>query len=267
MPSRASASPCGSPRAPGEPQQRVVAGGNGEGSVGEVQQGGPDRDALCLVAVQQRRVGDVAAGKGELPAQIDRVLDAGVHALGARWAVDVGGVAGQEDAAGAVAAGAVGLAPAPVDAEVARPDRVVQPQAAGGAAVGDALELVERHRGVGVGGWPHRQQPPRGGGAEREEEQHGLAEVGVGPAGLQPVDLQVGEQEGLRVGGAFEGDAGLLRVAAIDQLPRHAVTGEDLERSWLDGQGAGLVDTVGLTVDEPEPDAEGAHHGDSPWTR
>jgi len=56
----------------------------------------PDRPALGVVAVQQRRSGHVANHVRKLPAQVDRVLDAGVHALGADRAVHVGGVAGQE---------------------------------------------------------------------------------------------------------------------------------------------------------------------------
>jgi hypothetical protein len=46
-------------------------------------------------------------------------------------------------------------------------------------------------------------------------------------AGLQPVDLQVGEQEGLRVGGAFEGDAGLLADCALSTVAADQVTGAD----------------------------------------
>jgi len=41
-------------------------------------------------------------GRGELPAQVGRVLDAGIHALTARRGVDVGGVASKQDAAQAV---------------------------------------------------------------------------------------------------------------------------------------------------------------------
>jgi len=47
----------------GQPQESVACGGDGEGAVGEVQHGASDRGAFGLVAVQQRRVGDAAAGQ------------------------------------------------------------------------------------------------------------------------------------------------------------------------------------------------------------
>ena len=69
-----------------------------------------------------------------------RFLDAGVHALRAGRAVDVGGVAGEEDAAGPVAGGVAVMQP-----EVGQPDRVAQPQAAAGVGVGDGLQVGEGH--------------------------------------------------------------------------------------------------------------------------
>ena len=55
------------------------------------------------------------------------------------------------------------------------------------------------------------------GRAEREEEEHaGLAEEGVRDVALQvAVDLEVCEHERLRVGAAFEGDAGAVANAAV----------------------------------------------------
>jgi hypothetical protein len=41
----------------------------------------------------------------DLPPEVDRVLDAGVHALAAGWRVDVGGVAGEKHRSVAVAVG------------------------------------------------------------------------------------------------------------------------------------------------------------------
>jgi hypothetical protein len=64
-----------------------------------------DRTAFGVVGVQQRLVGLAAGHDGELSARVPGVLDAGVHALGAGRAVDVGGVAGQEHQAGTVAGG------------------------------------------------------------------------------------------------------------------------------------------------------------------
>ena len=57
-----------------------------------------DGAALDRVAVEQARGGG-RADEGELPGEVEGVLHAGVHALAAGGAVDVGGVAGEEDAA------------------------------------------------------------------------------------------------------------------------------------------------------------------------
>ena len=57
------------------------------------------------VAVQQRVGGPAGGDQGELPAQVVRVGDTGVHALATGWGVDVHGVAGQQHAAAAVSAG------------------------------------------------------------------------------------------------------------------------------------------------------------------
>ena len=63
------------------------------------------RAPFGAVAVQQV-IGRSAGGdQGELPAQVVRVHDPGVHALAARWGVDVHRVTGQQHAAAAVGAG------------------------------------------------------------------------------------------------------------------------------------------------------------------
>src|SRR4051812_46833378 len=65
----------------------------------------PGRAALGLVAREQRRPAPPLVHGGELPAEIDRIADAGVHAEPAiRWH-DVHGVAGEEYALAAVALG------------------------------------------------------------------------------------------------------------------------------------------------------------------
>src|SRR5690606_39806132 len=80
-----------------------------------------------------------ARDERELPAEVPRVLDAGVHALRTDGAVDVRGVAGKEEAAGAV----VRDLPV-VQAEAAEPSGVAQAHAAAGRGVGRGLELCER---------------------------------------------------------------------------------------------------------------------------
>jgi hypothetical protein len=54
---------------------------------------------LGLVGVEQGGVCPAGADQGQFPGQVDGVLDAGVHSLAAGRAVDVRGVAGEQDAA------------------------------------------------------------------------------------------------------------------------------------------------------------------------
>ena len=56
----------------------------------------PIGNALGVVRVEQRGVGVALDDHGELPAQVVRVLDAGVEALTGGRRVDVGGVARDE---------------------------------------------------------------------------------------------------------------------------------------------------------------------------
>ena len=59
----------------------------------------PRGTALCLVCLEQVRSGQAANRQGQLPAEVPRVLDTGVHALPTRGRVQVRGVAGDEDPA------------------------------------------------------------------------------------------------------------------------------------------------------------------------
>ena len=92
-------------------------------AVGQPQHLGPDRMPLLLVAVQQTVAGDAVDGGRQFPAEVHRVLDAGVHALAAERRVHVRGVARQENAAHAVAAGLPPLAEKP-----GTPPRSVMPK-------------------------------------------------------------------------------------------------------------------------------------------
>lgn len=88
------------------PGDEAVLGGD------VLQHPGADGVPFRLVGVEHGSV--PANGRGELPAQVHRVLDVEVQALAAGGEVDVGRVAGQQGAAGAVA-GCVGEAGQPAD--------------------------------------------------------------------------------------------------------------------------------------------------------
>jgi hypothetical protein len=99
-----------------------------------------DLAALDAVAVEQRALlRQTAADQGQLPGEIAGILDARVHALAACGAVNMGGVAGEEHAAGAIV-GHLAL----VDAERGQPDRRGRLEAAGPAPVEHRLHLLER---------------------------------------------------------------------------------------------------------------------------
>ena len=93
----------------------------GEESIGALQDLLPDRPALAVVRVEERRRSAARDHERELPGQVRRVLEAGVHALSARGAVDVGGVPGDEHAAVAIAVDA-----AVVQAITRHPARIVE---------------------------------------------------------------------------------------------------------------------------------------------
>ena len=96
---------------------------------------------LGVIAVEQARRRPAVDLGGELPAQVHRVLEAGVQALAGRREVDMGGVARQQDAPGAVTGREAG--------GVAEPRQPAGPRH---PAVGSAdpqqggPELVERQR-------------------------------------------------------------------------------------------------------------------------
>ena len=125
------------------------------------QHAGRDRVALGVVGVQQavRRV--PLDHLGELPAQVHRILHAGVEALSAHRGMHVRGVAGQQDASVAVGRGLPGHVGEPGD-----PGRTVDPEV--GPVDGD-----ERLAEIAQGGFargpevrlghhdPHRSRRPR----------------------------------------------------------------------------------------------------------
>ena len=81
-----------------QPRHRSGARHDRERLVGGCHQAPGEGDAFRLVAVEERRVRTPLQDGGELPGQVHRVADAGVHALSAHGTVDVRGVAEQERA-------------------------------------------------------------------------------------------------------------------------------------------------------------------------
>lgn len=206
---------------PCQPQGRVAARTDGERAVGEAADAVADRGAFRLVRLQQLLGCGAAADVGEFPAQVECVLDTGVHALSPGRAVDVRRVAGEEERTFPV----VGGAPV-VDAEARHPDRIAQRQLVRCPVVGDPLEKVQGHvvAGVGSARRVHRDHAPGGRSAEREEEQQpGRGHVRVGGTRLQSVGLQIRQQERLRIGVPLEGDSclgahGAVRAVAADDM-------------------------------------------------
>src|SRR5918997_2278547 len=84
---------------------RMVDGRYAGHAIGERDDVGGDGASLGLITLEDALVGAIAEHAGEPRGQRDGVLDAGVHALAACWAVHVRGVAGEEHAALAVAVG------------------------------------------------------------------------------------------------------------------------------------------------------------------
>src|SRR5215212_675130 len=74
---------------------------------------------LSLVGVEQPRRGLISRREGQLPAEVEGVLDARVHPLTADGTMHVGGVTREKDRTAAIA---IGLTP--LDAERGRPGRV-----------------------------------------------------------------------------------------------------------------------------------------------
>src|SRR5262245_37610366 len=74
-----------------------ATGDDGERPVGGGDEPPGESDALRLIGVGERGAAATEHG-GQFPRKVDRVADAGVHALATDRAVDVGGVAQQERA-------------------------------------------------------------------------------------------------------------------------------------------------------------------------
>lgn len=117
-------------------QGPIAEGGRLQDGVGAGLHGAGEGPPLLVIAVQQRLGGLAGDHLRKFPAEVDRVLDAAVHALGTGWGMHVGGVTDEEDPVLAEGAGQVALDPEPPE----------------GPRVGD--EAVVGHRVEGAGGSP-----------------------------------------------------------------------------------------------------------------
>ena len=91
---KAGKNPCANERG-----ESAGAGGEREHAVGGGDEPAREGDAFGFVGVEQSCGGAAVQDVGEFPGEVDGVADAGVHALAADGAVDVGGVAEEEHAA------------------------------------------------------------------------------------------------------------------------------------------------------------------------
>ena len=107
--------------------------------VGQREDLGADGVPLGLVAVEQPGRRPPVHGGGELPPEVHRVLDAGVHALPAERRVHVRGVAGQEHPADPVVPGLPALAE-----EARAPARLAHAEVVAGDAAERVAQLVQR---------------------------------------------------------------------------------------------------------------------------
>ena len=162
---------------------------------------------LVVVGVQQGLVGPALSDQRELPGEVGRVPHAGVHPLGAGRAVDVGGVARQDDPADAVA-GDLRV----VDLEVGHPTRVAHLDLTAHSGVGPGLDLFEG--GVARVGGVDLDHHPGAGAREREQHSHavGVGEHPDGVRGERRVDVDVRHGEVLAVEAALQPRARRVRV-------------------------------------------------------
>ena len=192
---------------------------------GVLQDVGGHRAPFGLVAVQQPARCPAADLGGQLPAEVERVLDAEVEPLPADRRVDVRRVAGQQDPADPVALGQPGGV-----AEAGQPARRVHAEVGAGDGPQLLPELVEGRRGRAVLGHS------RGGHADavravpeghRAEPLLGLADLGHDGVQLlrRNAHLHLAQQRVDPAGLAGELDAEQLAhraaaAVAADEVPR-----------------------------------------------
>ncbi len=203
--------------------------------VGVVQHLLPDRPALGVVGVEQGRGGVPLEHQGQFPGQVGRVLQARVHALAAGRTVNVGRVAGDEGPALAVLVHA-----AMMDAIARDPLRVGQSDVQAGGVVDHLLHFVERGRlgAARLSDGSGRYSPLRLDGHDAAQvfalERQINGQVAAAEEKLQvvviqgPLDLAIGQQELLRVGGAVVAQPQRLADDAVGPVSADQIGGVQL---------------------------------------
>jgi hypothetical protein len=199
-----------------------------------------NRSARALIVVQLLLVAPSNEHRGQRVAEGDRVLDTGVHALPAGWAVDVCRVSGEQDPPGAVA-----ICQSVVDPEPRAPDDLADagrsvhwtPRVQEMLHVGDVGVLRRVIHGSHDPVAPVRQRryhdEPFG-----RKEQHYLVRG-------RPVQPNISEHERLLVRVTGETDAGPLAHRAVHPVGADDVSGADRPRTLAIG-GDRNRDTVGV---------------------
>lgn len=253
-----------------EPDGHRVGGGlEREPAVGTAQDGPCDRAALGLVGVEQALARFTSGDEGELPAQVDSITDGEVHALPARRAVDMGGVADEEDVPDPKSLGD----PA-VDPEQGSPDDAPDRGVNGEVVIEPPLEVGAGHLGVRL--VRNALTGTRRGEARRDGTEEPVATIAQPedthePAGGQMQaqsagregsvvangELHIGEQTGLVVCTARETDAESGPDGAARAVRPHNSPGRD---GLLDPteaahdpavRSAGQGDELGVPLDRP----------------
>ena len=189
---------------------------------------GGNRPALGLVAVQKRLVRPAGCHQGQLPGQILRVAEAGVHPLAPQGGVDVGGVAGKQHPAPSV-----GLCQPALDLEGGRP--LGAPHHRGGIPgplteqVDDQGQELLGRRFVGAVGCSGGHQPPEAGTGKWEGSHHILSAQPhrYRVVGQRQVGMDVGEQKPLDDGDTGKADAGELADLAVGAVAAHQPAGSE----------------------------------------
>lgn len=250
--------------APDRPLERGAGHGEADQRAAGAEHARADRVPFGLVAVEERfRVGRLLPDhRGELPGEVGGVLEPGVHALATGGRVDVRGVPGEEDPAGAV-----GRHLAFVAVEAGDPAGVVHAVVAAEGAAGDLAHLVQLDR-VAVGGLvrvtpAHHAVPAvTEGRDEGEGVAHAAHRQDIARLLGQP---DVGQSHRPDHGSAGEGEAERMPHGAAHSVGADEVAGGEVGPAAVrlaqfggDGSRRGVLPEPGQLRVVPEADAGGA---------
>ena len=211
--------------------QRVAPVEHVRGGFGARHHVADDGQPVLLVGVEQFRRGAALPDQRELPAEVDHVLDAGVHPLPARRTVDVRRIATKENAAHAQG----GHHPA-VDPEARTPDQIVQPRGNVGVRVVERLYFRQR-RLAGIAGMLFRvgDDEPEPARAQRKGRQEAVlrGEDREFVVGQIAIDVQVGQHIAFGQRLALERQARRVAHGAVRPLGADQVGGLDFFQRTL----------------------------------